>query len=243
MKNFRLVLFLIIITLSTGNAIAQNQNNATEIRANNGDLFRQDMLTTLTYEGITAFSPPTNLEGSIYFNEDFVNSDVIAKDSAAVIGQVAVRYNIINDAMEFLQKEQTRSFFINKIKSINLGGDIFVVVNLDKEDEKTKLKYMKSLTVEGSLALENYEIEIKKPYYRAGVHNDIPNPEAMVKTTLYANLSNKETVVPIRKKADLYDLVGDRQKEVKEYMKKNKLSVNSLEELQKILTYYVSLND
>ena len=107
--------------------------------------------------------------------------------------------------------------------------------------ESTKLKYMKSINQNAPLALENYELELKSQYYNPAIHSSRPKRNIIKKISLFANLPNQDVVVPISNKSDLYNLVGSREKEIKEYMKKNKLSVKKIEELQKILEYYISL--
>jgi hypothetical protein len=70
------------------------------------------------------------------------------------------------------------------------------------------------------LALESYEVSIQEPFYHLGMYTNYPNPKAVTRTKLFAKLPNKEVVIEIDKKADLYVLVGNKAKEAKSYLKK-----------------------
>lgn len=217
-----------------------SQEKKMEAGANMGNLQNTVFLRNLVSQGITEFRKPDKLDGSIYMKEEFVNSKVLVKNEKTVVEGFALRYNMMNDAMEFVENNETRSLHKHKIAHINIGGDLFVVATI-AEEGKERLKYMKALDTEKSYALESYEITIQEPFYHPGMHSSCPNPKAVTRTKLFARLPNQEIAVQIDKKADLYALVGDKIKEVKTYMKKNKVSIKKQSDLQQILEYYVSL--
>jgi hypothetical protein len=220
-------------------AFSQNRG-APEVGANMGDMQNRLFLQNLISQGVTEFVAPDKLDGSIYMKKEFINSKVLVKNEKTIVEGFALRYNMMSDAMEFIENNETRSLHKHRIAHVNIGGDLFIVATIEEEG-KERLKYMKTLNLEKSLALESYEVTIQEPFYHPGMHSSIPNARAVTRTKLFANLPNQEEAVQIDKKADLYALVGDKAKQVKAYMKKNKISIKKQEELQQILEYYVSL--
>lgn len=216
------------------------QKGVSEVGNNMGALQNTNFLRNLVSQGVTEFKKPDKLDGSIYLKEEFTNSKVMVKNEKNTVEGFSLRYNIMNDAMEFVENNETRSLFKNRIERINIGADVFVVATI-AEEGKEQLKYMKALDVENMYALESYNITIQEPYYNPGMHSSCPNPKAITRTKLFAKLPNQEVAVEIEKKSDLYALVADKEKEVKAYMKKNKVSIKKQTDLQQILEYYVSL--
>ncbi len=231
--TFCFCFFVSVSSFAQGNYVPETGNNM-------GNLQNNVFLRNLVSQGITEFKKPDKLDGSIYLKEEFTNSKVVVKDEKKTVEGFSLRYNIMNDAMEFVENNETRSLFKTRIDRINIGGDIFVVATI-AEEGKEQLKYMKALDVENMYALESYQITIQEPYYNPGMHSSCPNPKAITRTKLFAKLPSKDVAVLIDKKSDLYDLVADKEKEVKAYIKKNKVSINKQAELQQILEYYVSL--
>ena len=241
MKNYLhfCILFFCISFFNSFNSFSQERGQA-EVGGNMGDLQNRMMLQNLVSQGITEFVAPADLDGSIYMKKEFINSKVMVKNQETTVEGFALRYNMMSDAMEFIENNETRSLHKHKIAHVNIGGDLFVVATIEEEGKK-QLKYMKTLNLENSFALESYEVSIQEPFYHPGMHSSIPNPKAVLRTKLFAYLPNQEIAVQIDKKSDLYTLVGNKAKEVEAYMKKNKISIKKQEELQQILEYYVSL--
>lgn len=217
-----------------------SQKGKAEVGSNMGDLQNRLFLQNLISQGVTEFKAPAKLDGSIYMKDEFVNSKVLVKSEETTVEGFALRYNMMNDAMEFVENNETRSLHKRKITHVNIGGDLFVVTTITEEG-KERLKYMRTLNLENPLALESYEVTIQEPFYHPGMHSSCPNPKAITRTKLFAKLPNQEVAVEITKKSDLYTLVGDKEKEVKAYMKKNKVSIKKQADLQQILEYYISL--
>ncbi len=216
------------------------QRVKTEVGGNMGDLQNRLMLRNLVSQGVTEFKTPDKLDGSIYLKDEFVKSNVLVKDEETTVEGFELRYNIMSDAMEFVENNETRSLHKHKVNHVNIGGEFFLVATIEEEG-KERLKYMKTLALENSYALQSYEVTIQEPFYHPGMHSTCPNPKAITRTRLFAKLPNQEVAIEIDKKSDLYTLVGDRAKEVKTYMKKNKISIKKQADLQQVLEYYVSI--
>ncbi|AFM03040.1 hypothetical protein Fleli_0574 [Bernardetia litoralis DSM 6794] len=240
MKNNKLTLLAFFLCFSIGSTSFAQERGKVEVGGNMGNLQNTLFLKNLVSQGKTEFTPPKDLDGSIYLKEEFTDSKVSVKDEDKIVEGFKLRYNIMNDAMEFVENEETRSLHKHKVDRINIGEDIFVVMKVEEEGRE-QLKYMKGLDVKNIYALESYNITIQEPFYHPGMHTSSPNARAVTRTALFVHIPTQEISVEIDKKSDLYTLVGDKQKEVKTYIKKNKLSVKKQEDLQKIIEYYVSL--
>lgn len=241
MKNklYYSILTVLLCLFINFSILAQDRGKV-EVGSNMGAMQNTLFLRNLVSQGITEFKKPDKLDGSIYLKDEFVNSKVLVKNEETIVEGFALRYNIMNDAMEFVENNETRSLHKHKVKNINIGGNLFVVVTIEEEG-KERLKYMKTLNLDKAFALESFEVTIQEPFYHPGMHTSCPNPKAVTRTKLFAKLPNQEVVVEIEKKSDLYALVGDKAKQIKTYMKKNKVSIKKQEELQQILEYYISL--
>lgn len=117
----------------------------------------QGVFNKITNRGAVYFPapPPTDIEGSVYLKEEYTNSNIILKNGEQLQG-LALRYNMYSEEMKFVEQNQTHALYKEKLKKVNVGGDTFVVVEIENNTTK-KLKYMKAINPSQPLALESYD--------------------------------------------------------------------------------------
>lgn len=153
--------------------------------------------------------------------------------------QSYVRYNIYDDQMEFVKdesiyylvKEEGRKVTFLESKSTfrvyEFDNDLgFYKVHLDGKNSlvaKLKVRY-----VDAKVAISGYDRDRPADYNR-------------MKDELYLATDNKKLVKLPKKKKEFYKVFGDKSNEIKSYIKKNKFSYKSVEDLKEIVKYYNTL--
>ena len=150
-----------------------------------------------------------------------------------------VKYNIFEDQMEFvkgehiyfLKKELNRKIRFTTLnityKAYDLNGDIhFFALHVEGKN---------SLLVKQSVRF----IVAKKATTTYG--KDKPADFKRRKDEFYLALNNKDLVLLPTKKKEFFSVFGDKESDVKSYMKKNKLGNKKVEDLVKAVSYFNTL--
>lgn len=149
------------------------------------------------------------------------------------------KYNMADDQMEFLKNGKT--FFLKK----ELGRTVrFTILKVTYKifEHKGRLDYyLVQKDGKNSLLVKQVMKYIKPKEPKTNY--DVYKPASFKRFSdeYYIALENKKLIKITRKKKDFFKIFGENSNEVQSFMKKNKLNHKSIEDLEKIVTYYNSL--
>jgi len=179
-----------------------------------------------------------NIEGSPFLDDNFVQGEVYvgAKRTA-----VPVRYNIFQDWFEYQQGGQTLVLEPNKtIEKVRMGDKTLVCEKFEFQG-KSKYGYL-SLIDTGKVTVLSKKIVKYIPMRKNGALDGSDQP---------AKYDNGPDVFfyrigdgPLQEIDNLKSLIAsfpDKQEELKQYAKKEKISVKKEKELIQLMRYYSTL--
>ena len=195
---------------------------------------------------VTVLSPEEQLKkinGSPYWNEEksFTLGSLVADDTI-LVPDLMLRYNVYNQQFEMKEAGEIKSLQANdRIKHIDLQNIKFVN-QLYYNGEYFEKGFLE-IVYEGKVNIyKRYVCKIKAGYYNstvsAGHKNDSFNhtEEYFIMTE-----DQRNPVKFFFGKSALLKKLGDKKESVKDYMKKNRLSIKKPNEFKKILEYYESI--
>ncbi len=183
----------------------------------------------------------SQIEGSPHEKSDFVLGVVVTK-SDLKYENIPLRFNIYNDEMEFKSDDGT-TLSISPPEFID-----FVMIGEEKYTyapyaigNKLLRGYFKviaggkaSLLVKQNVKLK--EAELPQAYKDAQPARFVSTPD-----DFYIRLEQHEAY-PVSNRKELTGLLKDKAKEMDDFLKKNKTRFNRLEDMQKLVNYYNTLN-
>jgi len=181
----------------------------------------------------------SKIEGTPYLNDQFVEGEIIFGESNRT--KVPVRYNIFQDLMEYQQNGKALALDPSKkIKEVKMGDEIFIVDKYSLEG-KSKVGFL-SLLDTGKMTLVSKKIvKYSEPLKgRALDGGDLPAKFSRSSDAFFYRVGEGE----LKEVGNLKDLIAglpDKQEEIKQFAKKEKISPKKQEELRKLVRYYNSL--
>jgi hypothetical protein len=179
------------------------------------------------------------IEGTPYLDEKYVDGEIYFGESART--KVPVRYNIYQDLMEYQQNGKALVLDPStKIKKVQMGDITFIVEKLTL-DGKTKYGFL-NLLDSGKVTLYSRKmIRYQEPLKgRALDGGDVPAKFSKMSDLYFYKIGTGE----LKEVGNLKDLIAslpDKQDEIKQYVKQEKLSPKKEDELRKLIQYYNSL--
>jgi hypothetical protein len=180
-------------------------------------------------------------EGSPYLNDEFEKGDVYY-NNAWRFSDIPLRYNIYNDEMEYKEEDRATAYSIKPISLINaivIKKDSFIVANY-YEKRKPVACFFKILTsgkvdLLAKLEVEFEEAQPAKPFFA-------PEPAKFTRRDdkYYIKTSEYE-VWKISNIKKLIEMIGEHEKELSQYAKKEKISAGNESELIRFISFYNSL--
>ena len=231
MKKNLLLACSIIVSLYSMNLGAQSVYNDTDI-----DKYISKRSVDVYLEA--------DFTGTPYKNKEFKNGNVI-KNGVTIAHNIGLRYNASKDLFEIkktsvLQDNQAKVLISSKDISIKLGNERFVF--LTPNENNTAQGYFIDVFSEDKSSLYK---KIKKVYipeqkaYTSLASNVAANYKE--KAILYLYTSDGLLVeLPNNKKARI-KAFGDKSKEVKNYVKENKVNISKEAELIEVIKYFNTL--
>ena len=186
--------------------------------------------------------PDRKVNGSPYLQDEFLFGVMTTVDDVTIEG-LKYRYDVFNDEMQFILKEDTASIIRPlTLRSLKFGEVEFIYDVYYTSDGNPAAGYFEILE-EGRLSallrrtkVMEYD-EYVSNYGGGGGSKEYYFKE---KKNLYIKLSNA-IANKISNKKDFLALLPDHLDEVKNYMKSNKLSVRKQDDLVEMVSYYNSL--
>lgn len=186
-----------------------------------------------------------------YRYPEFISGMVIFKNG--IYSETKLNYNILMGEMEFIKSPDTLSirnkkdiFFIalgkdtfyyeNGYLELISGGNIKVACKQYIKLKEVQKKDPYGVSSAGSSRESYSSLPSETNFYKLKSENDL----VFQRTIEYYISISKNEFVPYRKK-NLIKLFPENSKEIKSYLKSNKLSFNSREDLLKLSTYLRSL--
>ena len=204
-------------------------------------------------ESARAFSDVTyfveGVEGHQFLLDDWGSGKIIINDSISV-PQARVQYNMVYGEPIIGIRSRKKMGFVLKDKTLTgfqINNTNFIRVETDKFlDVVDRNYFITPIISKENYLLIHYIKTIKKPTYVSKNSYSNSNTTALkkkyitIKKYYILNPDNKYINVRLKEKDILKILLG-KKKELKNYIKKNKLSLKNEKDVIKVMEYYYSL--
>ncbi len=179
------------------------------------------------------------ISGSPYLDSEYKPGTVTTDDNA-VYKDIPLRYNCFNDIMEF--EKDNKSYELlpkEKIKRIEFGGQVFIYKDIEGEGNNDK-SFFQLLTEGKADLLARFGIKFYEAEELRGFADPKPARFDDFSETYYLSIDNGPAQM-IGNNKKLVKAFGDKQREIGNFISKQKLSAKKVDDLKKIVAYYNSL--
>jgi hypothetical protein len=207
-------------------------------QAYQSSMFHNDISTQAILQKNMAKVLAANIEGTPYYDQSFNSASITPLDKVFM-----VRYNVALDVMEVIQKSDT--LVINKanknyVIKQNKGSLVYKILQYVESKKEDKLGYYIQLTRGKNVKLYRKDrkkfVEVKRAAY--GSINASSAKYKEQKSEYYIEYGNSGAAVKIpRKKKAVIKLFASKKKEVKAFIKENKIKVTKEKDLEKLINY------
>lgn len=182
----------------------------------------------------------SDIEGSPFLNDEFITGSIYTYQRMQ-FNDIPLRYNIYNGNLEFKTPEdQILALAAPEIVEKAIFGNFVLSYVPFILSKKIKNGFLK-LIEEGTVSLyAQPEIMYQKPQ-EAGAYKDAEPAKFMERPDGYFIRVGKEAATKFTNKKELISIFPDHQKEVADFIKKNKIKINKEKSLQQLVQYYNSL--
>lgn len=185
-----------------------------------------------------------NIQGSPYANESFIAGNIY-KDDKQVFEDVLLRYNIFSDEIEIKKDANSAEEVYDALLKdpdtfVKIKDNIYVFVPFEGSIEKGH--YFRIVSEETNFDLyQKSEVSFKSPFYaRTTYERDRPASFDQEHTYYIVDKAGKFYELP-DSKSKIIKVMSKKEKEVKSFIKKNKLNFKEEKDLLKLVKYYNSL--
>jgi hypothetical protein len=235
------ILFFLILSASfslTAQVTRFQDKKAYKIQRTVIDEFRTDKFIEggFVVKGNLKYS---EIEGTPYLNDEF-KKGTITTTSGSLIDNLLLRYNCYNDQIEYLKTDSVLEInpksLILKAKFDNRAFSYVKFRSGGKYEEG-----FSEVLVEGKASLLcRYHIGFLPP--STGLPYGDTNKARFKQPVRYFYVSNGDNDVDlVKSKKDLIHILKDRKTELGTFISVNKLSLNKIDDLKRIIAYYNSL--
>lgn len=224
-------IFLMVFSLSVN---AQSEYQIREAL----DFFRANKMQSGEWN---AFLTEKDIEGSPYLQDEFVEGSVYTTSKTQYVG-LPLRYNVYNEQMEFKTEDgEIRAIAEPEtVEKIEMGN-LQLVFAPYSGGRKTRHSYF-VVEVDGQASLYRRPEIMFKEATEAGAYKD-PEPAQFVRKndTYYIRVGNTPAIL-VSSKKDLETVFsGEYQKEINDFIRKNKVRPRKEESLFELVRFYNSL--
>lgn len=194
------------------------------------------------YTSMAQQQTASKIEGTPYLNEKYENGEIyFGEANRTTSTSVPVRYNAYHDLMEYQQNGKALVLDpSNKIKKVRLGESTFIVAKYEF-DGKTKYGFLNLLDSGKVTLLAKKVVRYQEPLKgRASDGGDLPAKYSKLSDKFFYRIGNGE-LEEVDNLKDMIASLPDKQEEVKQFAKKEKISPKKEDELIKLVKYYNSL--
>jgi hypothetical protein len=183
--------------------------------------------------------PPNQIiEGTPYFNDEFIEGEVYFEGKFK-LSNLPLRYNINNDEMEFKEKNTVLAIaFPEKTDKVVIGNKTFIYI------DKNHSKIVEGFVIKRNEGYPAVLTKMKVDFF------DKEPPKAIVdsKPARYEKgydrqylMKSPDEIENIKSVKKLIQALGNHEKELTAFAKKEKISSNNGEELASLIEYYKNL--
>lgn len=179
-----------------------------------------------------------NIKGSPYLNEEFVDGVITYANKSL---NAPMRYNAHRDLIEYKQNGQTLELEAKEImKKVSLGNSIFVAEKYESNG-KSKLGYLELLD-SGTVTLYAKKTVVFVPAKAGGALDGTDDPARFKPpvTTFYIRVGDGE-LKEVENVKSMIASLPDKQDELAQFVKKEKISHRNEKEMIRLVQYYNSL--
>ena len=178
------------------------------------------------------------IEGSMYLDDDFKLGELILIDDSHK-GGAFYRYNVYSNEMEIIEVKDTLAIISpERIKYLKFNDGTFVFAKFKNKKEINRGYF--ELLSNGNFRLLLRRIAIFEPYnppYTA-LHSGTEYDRFIILKSYYFQ-KNGNPAIKIRKnKHYVLSIFNDKRKELKKYIKQNKLKLHKDTDLINLINYY-----
>ena len=180
-----------------------------------------------------------DIDGSPYLDFEYKAGTVLTVDGV-LYKDIPIRYNCYDDVLEFT-KDGTAYELLpkTKIKRAEFGGQVFTYEDMDSNDGSPK-SFMQVLTEGKATLLERFRVIFYEAEEAKGFADAKPARFGDLSETYYISINNAPAK-KINSNKSLLEVLGDKRKEIENYVSKQKISYKKVDDLKKIIAYYNSL--
>jgi hypothetical protein len=181
-----------------------------------------------------------SLEGIQVLNEEFISSNIILKNDTCIYQDVPVRINIYENALEVNYKGEVKYLPANRIEKIELQGKSkpFLTQNSFSTKVPAPEGFYKLLYEQKSTLLCHYSYTIKEANYNVALDVGQENDEIVIERNYYIILNNEMIKLEKNRRKLVKQLGAD--KEVQDFLKKNRINLKDEQDMVKFLEFYDS---
>ncbi|MDY8136681.1 hypothetical protein [Aquimarina sp. 2201CG5-10] len=184
-----------------------------------------------------------DFEGSPYLNQTFLPG-IIYDDLTGKKVDVHLRYNIYNDVFEIKYDPSSDEVFdlIKKTGyNAKLGSNKFYYKTYIDEKNNFKKGYVLVLFKTSNITLFKKHYQTLRAPKKAKVAFEIDQPARLLSYHSYFLVINGQSIYLTKSKKKIIQVFPEYQKELKAYIKKEKLSFKTDNDYIKLITYYSTL--
>ncbi len=229
MKNMLLVFFILFNLTLSAQSDYQISNQLDFFRSNK--IAKGEIKRTLT---------EADIEGSPYFNYDFINGNVYTT-SKTMFTEIPLRLNIYNDEMEFKSPDGNIAAIATPeiVEKITIENDVWVYTpySAGKRVSRSFLR----LIAKGKVKLYvRPNVSFKDAVPPSG-YKDAEPAQFKAQADTYYIRYGEEAAQLIENKKDLEKIFPDHKKEIAAFIKNNKINHRKEGKLKELVDYYNSL--
>jgi len=211
---------IIIILLILSQSILHSQNFQV-----NQDVLFQKIVEEVLSEKIESSG---EIDGSFYFFKSPKDATIQLLDSDRNF-RIKVNYNLRKEYFEFKSGEDFYNLTPDKVKSVVFLNNKFIVFSSKFYELISENEYFK--------ILKSHYVEAIEPVYQPGIE-DKPNLRYRKANMLNLVVNNKINQIKTNKKAIITLFKKSKHKEIKSFMKTNKISIRDKNDLNKLFTFF-----
>jgi len=211
---------IIIILLILSQSILHSQNFQV-----NQDVLFQKIVEEVLSEKIESSG---EIDGSFYFFKSPKDATIQLLDSDRNF-RIKVNYNLRKEYFEFKSGEDFYNLTPDKVKSVVFLNNKFIVFSSKFYELISENEYFK--------ILKSHYVEAIEPVYQPGIEEK-PNLRYRKANMLNLVVNNKINQIKTNKKAIITLFKKSKHKEIKSFMKTNKISIRDKNDLNKLFTFF-----
>ena len=187
--------------------------------------------------------PQADGSKSVYLVDEWVNSNIYLRQAAGsnMIENIPIKVDLLTNSIELQSPTGVKVLSLSKVDKFEwvnpANGKHEAYTNCGKV-EGGKLSGFCVVSGDEVKLIRHHHVQVIKPDYNVALDVGSKEERTIKKTTLY--LVKNQRFVEYSKRS-VYALMEDKQRQVKDFVKKNKLNLNEEADLNTLVDYYNSI--